>query len=161
MPIEIRGLRELRAELKALETKAPREVTAALRVGAVQVAARANELAPRGRTGRLAADGRPYATMRSAGVRYTLIYAPVQEFAVDWLRRNRGGTAKSGSVSRGEKGAHFGRGATVAGTNEVHYTKNGSPPRFAFKAVEQLGPRLIDETFERLVGILRAHGWFR
>lgn len=137
MPIEIVGLKEIRAELRALESSTVREITAALKVGATEVAARSNALAPRGKTGRLAADGRPFATQRSAGVRYTLVYAPVQEFARTWQR-------------------------TVKGKAEtVHYTKPGPAPRFAYRAIDQLADKLMDETFARLVAILRAHGWFR
>jgi hypothetical protein len=139
MPVRITGLKELRAELRAAADASPREVTAALREGAKTVAARSNELAPQGKTGALKADGRPFATGTRAGVRYRLPYAGVQEFAVNWSRRNR----------------------TGKGTNEVHYTKGGPPPRFAYRSVDELGPGLLDATFERITNILRCHGWFR
>jgi hypothetical protein len=137
MAFEVKGLKELRAELKAAADAAPREVTKALKVGAVEVAARAAVLAPQGKTGRLKADARPYATARAAGVRFTLPYAPVQEFARTWQRTTKGGQ------------------------QAVHYTKPGRAPRFAYKAVEELADKLMDETFARLVDILKLHGWFK
>jgi hypothetical protein len=138
MPVRISGLRELRAELRAAADATPRELTAALREGAKTVTERSNQLAPE-KNGALKADGRPFATATRAGVRYRLPYAGVQEYAVTWTRRNRSGK----------------------GTNEVRYTKLGPPPRFAHRAVEQEGPLLVEATFERLVAILRCHGWFR
>ena len=35
------------------------------------------------------------------------------------------------------------------------------PPRFAFRAVAQLGPQLVDDTFAALVEVLKCHGWWR
>ena len=137
MPIRITGIKELRAALKDVDRRLPSEVTAALREGARTVTALSNQLAPRDK-GTLSANGRPFSTTKAAGVRYTLIYAGVQEFATRWQRHTPGGS----------------------GVEQVHYTKNGPPPRFAYRAANQLAEPLMEETFERLVTILRAQGWF-
>jgi hypothetical protein len=138
MPIEISGLKELRAELKALDRAVPRELNAALKEGAKVVTARAVQLAPQGKTGNLKGSGRPFSNASGAGVRFSVPYAGVQEFATSWQRRSRAGKPET-----------------------VHYRKDGPPPRFAYKAINELGDGLVADTFDRILGVLRCHGWFR
>lgn len=155
MPMRVEGLDQLRAALRAAPDASAREVRKALRGGAVKVTARARQNAPK-KSGRLAGSLRPFATQRSAGVRSTLIYAGVQEFAVDWVRSNprRGHAATRGEKLVGRAGGRSG------GTNTVHYNALPATPRFATKAVEDLAPELMEETFDQLVAILHLHGWF-
>lgn len=154
VPVEIVGLKDLRKALKEAADATPREVTAALKEGAVEVTGRARGYI-HSRSGKLAANAKPYATQREAGVRFTLVYAPVQEFGTTWTRRNpRSGRGK---VTKGEKRA-VRAGGKAAGTNTVHYTT--PTPRFANRAVDELGPELAEATFNRLCRILEAHGWF-
>lgn len=162
MPIVVTGLKELRAELKALDKTAPREINAALREGAKVVTARAVQYAPE-KDGDLRGSARPFSTARAAGVRFTVPYAGVQEFAVNWYRHNRGpkGSTRTGGAMTKAQKKHLRDAGGGGGVNEVHYTKNGPPPRFAYKAVEELAEGLMAATFERLVNILKCHGWFR
>ncbi|MCU4184028.1 hypothetical protein K6U06_06625 [Acidiferrimicrobium sp. IK] len=157
MPVELIGFRELLGELATAKGKSRRSVATGLAVAAKTIADKANQYAPRGKTGNLSANGRPYYTTISAGVAYTLIYAPVQEFAVDWTRRSRG--HGGGPATRGEKKARA-NGAGGAGTNEVHYTKLGSPPRFAWRALQELQDGLILDVYDQVIGDLRCNGWF-
>ena len=139
MPIVIYGLKELRAELKEVSKAAPREINAALKEGAKTITARAVQLAPV-KTGAMRGTAKPFSTARAAGVRFTSPYASVHEFATVWHRRARGG---------------------IALEEQVRYVKGLAPPRFAFRAVEELADGLVDVTFDRLVQVLRGHGWFR
>ncbi len=77
--VRIEGLAELRRDLRRMQPDARKEVTRALREGAVVVAAASGPLAKR-RTGRLAQSFRPGASGNSAFVRSRLPYAAVQEF---------------------------------------------------------------------------------
>ena len=157
MPIEVHGLKELRAALREAAAASPREVRTALLEGAKEVAELSNRYAPRGQTGKLSSNGKAFATQTKAGVRYNLIYAGVQEFADHvWLRRSRGSGT---SVTRSMKNYHK-HGGTVSGADPVDYTGLPPTPRFAFKAVNELGPKLVDQTFTALTDILKAHGWF-
>lgn len=157
MPIVVHGLKEMRAALRETADASPREIRDALLADAKVITARSNELAPR-RSGKLAGNGRPYATTTQAGVRYTLIYAPVQEFADHvWLRHERG--AGGAPVSRSAK-KHFKRTGDSGGMEPVDYSGLPPTPRFANRAVEELGPGLIQSSFDRLVEVLKAHGWF-
>lgn len=159
MPIYVTGLKDIRKELRLAQDAAPREITAALRPGAEKVTARANQLAPRGASGKLSSNGKPFATTTRAGVRYTLIYAPVQEFAAGvWLRRARG-SGVSG-VTRGTKNYVRHGGQTPQGVDQVDYTHLAPTPRFATRAVEELADGLMDEAFANLVEVLKCHGWF-
>lgn len=158
MPIVVHGLKEMRAALRATVGATPKEISASLLSDAKVIAARSNELAPR-RSGKLSANGRAYATTVEAGVRYTLIYAPVQEFADHvWLRHARG--AGGAPVSRSVKKHYKHTGQTSGGEEPVDYSGLPPTPRFANRAVEELGPALIESSFGRLVEILKTQGWF-
>lgn len=154
MPIEVHGLADLKASLKETDGASVKEISAALKEGAVKVTA-----AAKGHihsvSGELAADARPYSTVKSAGVRFTLVYAPVVEFAGTWHRRPKGHGEGSGA---GPKGRADRKILQATGTGEVHHT--GATPRFAFRAVDELAPGFMVETFDRLCDVARAHGWF-
>jgi hypothetical protein len=166
MPIEIVGLKELRAELKAAALASPREVTAALREGADQVAARARDLAPKGTgetAGQMASTGKAYSTTVSAGVKFRHPGAGVQEFATTYYRQSPG---SGGTQARATK-SHIRKGhisAKEGGLVEVHMVNVSAPGpsggRFAYKAVDELAPALMESTFARLSEILECHGWF-
>lgn len=77
--IRIEGLTDLRRDLRAMGPDARKEVTTALKAGAVVVAAASGPLAAR-RSGKLAASFRAGAAGNSAFVRSRLPYAAVVEF---------------------------------------------------------------------------------
>lgn len=77
--VHIDGLADLRRDLRKMQPEARKEVTRALRAGAVVVAAAARPLAAR-RTGRLASGFRPGASGNTAFVRNPVPYAAVHEF---------------------------------------------------------------------------------
>lgn len=77
--VRIEGLADLRRDLRRAEPRVRREVTQALKEGAVVVAAAASPLAPR-KSGTLAASYRAGAAGNSAYVRSRVPYAGVQEF---------------------------------------------------------------------------------
>lgn len=135
---EIVGLKELLAELRAAENASPREVTKALKPAAAQLTARAQaKLNAKGGTGKMAASARPFSTQRAAGVRFSHPGAGVEEFATQYKRRNKGGTVSVITIRKG-----------------------GSPPRFLYKAIDELGPKLIDGILDLLIEIWKCHGWF-
>jgi hypothetical protein len=162
MPIVVTGLKELRAELAALPGATDAEITTALKGGAVKLAARAKQLAPK-KTGKLAASGTAFATPLSAGVKFTHPGSNVQEFATDYLRQPPG---KGGTAARRLK-RHVAKGdvkVADSGLVPVHMVnvqpKGMSGGRFAYKARDELAPVLMESTWEGLVEILRCHGWF-
>jgi hypothetical protein len=73
------GLRDFRRDLKRLDPQLDRELRTEMREAVVKVAAQAALLAPR-RTGALAQSYRPFVTLKSAGIRSNLPYAPVVEY---------------------------------------------------------------------------------
>lgn len=159
MPIEIEGLKDLQAALRAAADASPREISKALRDGARKVTVKSRGYTPVGKTGALAADGRAFSTQNAAGVRYTLPYAGVQEFGNVYLRRNRGGgqgslSVKAKQAGRAGKSAPSGYNLTTA--NKQH----AAIPRFAWRAVNELAPKLVEETFVAITDVLKCHGWF-
>ena len=77
--VRIEGLADLRRDLRRADPEIRREVTRALRAGAVTVAAAAGPLAPR-RSGTLASSFRPGSSGDTAFVRSRVPYAGVVEF---------------------------------------------------------------------------------
>ena len=73
------GLREFRRDLRRIDAEVDKELRVELREAVGTVAAQAAATAPR-RTGRLAASYRPFANLRTAGVRSRLPYAGVIEY---------------------------------------------------------------------------------
>ena len=77
--VQVKGLADLRRDLRRLDQEALKEIRGALKDAADVVARDAATLAPR-RTGRLAASYRPFTSGNVAGVRSRLPYAGVIEF---------------------------------------------------------------------------------
>lgn len=165
----IEGLKELEAEMKAVDKKLVSEITKANKSAAIIVANRARADAPE-KTGKMKAATRPTAGGLFFGARVTHPGAGVQEFATDYIRRERGSTQidayhhrelKTG-ISRGLKRYYKATGKTGGQTEEVHMVNvKGPPPRFLFKALEDLGPGLATGlVWGRIVGALQANGWW-
>lgn len=167
MPIEIEGLKELRAELRNAELASPRELTAALKEGADAVTGKAREFAPK-RSGKMAGSLRSFSSATTAGVQSSHPGAGVQEFATTYYRRapGKGAHIKSVTTDRALKrhikhGEISGSDSGLVEVNMVNVSAPGpSGGRFAYKAIDDLGEALIDSTFERITNILTAHGWF-
>ena len=111
----------------------------------------------------MASTGKAYSTTVSAGVKFRHPGAGVQEFATTYYRQPPG---SGGTQSRALK-RHIRLGHTSAkssGLVEVHMVNVSAPGpsggRFAWKAVDELAPELMESTFERLLEILKLHGWF-
>ncbi|MDQ1426638.1 MAG: hypothetical protein QOK39_114 [Acidimicrobiaceae bacterium] len=134
---QIIGLAELRRELRATPDASVREVTRAIKGGAAKLTARAVGYVPAGGTGEMAATGRAFATAKRGGVKFTHPGAGVEEFATHYTRRGRDG-----------------------GQHGVTITKGPTPPRFAYRALNELSDALVTDAFEALVEILKLHGWF-
>jgi len=165
----IDGLRELEAEMKAVDKKLVRDITKANKVGSVRVAGVAKAYAPE-KTGKMKGSIRPAAGADWFGARVTHPGAGVQEFAVDYIRRERGSTQtdyyhhrelKTG-VSRGLKRYYKATGKTGGATEEVHMVNvKGPPPRFLFKALNNIGPAIAEgPVWDAIQGALRANGWW-
>lgn len=84
--IQVDGLKALRKDLKALDKHVSRELTGDLKEALMPVATRANALAPRGDTGKLASRTKAFAAGHRAGLRNTLPYAN----PIHWGWRARG-----------------------------------------------------------------------
>ena len=63
-------------------------------------------------------------------------------------------------MTRGTKNYYKHGGRDISGVDPVDYTNLPPPPRFATRACDELGPKLVDLTFDKITDILRAHGWF-
>lgn len=140
MPIEIVGLKELRRELKAVPEASVRELNLALKDASVQVAARTRELIPK-KSGAMAGTVKAFSNASGAGVRVSHPGANVQEFATDYSRRSRSGNGR------------------VAVHLVNVQSKGESGGRFAHRAVDELAPVLIEETFQKILDVVRMHGW--
>jgi phage gpG-like protein len=77
--VRTEGLREFRRDLKRLEPQVAKELQQELREAVGKVTALAAGTAPR-KTGGLARSYRPFVTLRTAGIRSNLPYAPVIEY---------------------------------------------------------------------------------
>jgi len=162
MPIYVTGLKELRKELKAVPDASVRELNAALKGIAVKVTARARELTPV-KSGKMAASAKPFVSAKGAGVRYSHPGASVQEFATDYLRAAPGRADGKGHRATKKHINLGGMSASAGGMVPVHMVnvtaKGDGGGRFAHKAVDELGPVLIEETFEKILEVVRCHGW--
>lgn len=165
----IEGLRELEAEMKAIDKRLVREISKANKAGGVRVAGVAKAYAPE-RTGKMKASIRPAAGADWFGARVTHPGAGVQEFAVDYIRRERGSVQvdtyhhrelRTG-ISRGLKKYYKATGRTGGATEEVHMVNvKGPPPRFLFKALEAIGPSVAEgPVWDAIQKVLRANGWW-
>ena len=159
MPVTIVGIKELRAEMKAASDAVPAEVSKALKQGSNVLKQRMDALAPRGKTGRLAGGNKAFSNARSAGVANNVIYAGVVEFATEYYRRPPGGTKGYGSLSKGAKNAARHGRAAAGGAVKVTVRKGGSPPRFGYKALDQVGDEVAQVVYDALVELLACHGW--
>lgn len=81
-PVRVKGLKELRRDLKQIDKGLTKEVTKAQKSAAGPAARRASQLAPRGDTAKpnLADSVRPFASGTRAGIRINQPYAGVQNF---------------------------------------------------------------------------------
>lgn len=77
--VDVKGLADLRRDLRATDRAAGREIQKVLKEAAALAAREASTLAPR-RTGALARSYRPFTRGNTAGVRSPLPYAGVVEF---------------------------------------------------------------------------------
>jgi hypothetical protein len=77
--IQTRGLRDFRRDLKKLDRNLDKELRDEFKDIARDVTYEASLLAPR-QTGALAASYKPFVTLKGAGVRSNLPYAPVIEY---------------------------------------------------------------------------------
>jgi hypothetical protein len=139
VPIEIVGLKDLRKELRAVPDASVRELNTALDAAAKAVTARTVALMPK-KSGAMAGTAKAFKNASGAGVKVTHPGANVQEFATTYRRQGK------------------------KGPNTVHLVnvqpKGDSGGRFAHKAVDELAPVIIDETFNKILDVVRMHGWF-
>lgn len=99
MTIRIEGLKELRRDLKALASGAPKELRSGLVDAGQDVASEARSRAPR-RSGRLAGSIRSEASGSGAVVGSPLVYAPVHEFG-GRVGRQRATRIRESAFARG------------------------------------------------------------
>lgn len=164
----IEGLPQLRAQLRAVADASIKEISTAAKPAAEQVTARAVALIPK-KTGAMAGTAKPISTSTSFGVRFSHVGAPVQEFADHvWLRRARQSQdaspaqreSRARSVTRGQKN-YAKHGGSVGGADPVDYTNLPATPRFATRAIQELGDKLSESVvWPRIIDVLKAHGWF-
>ena len=133
--VEIVGERELRREMRQAASGLPRELTKALKQGSFVLLQRMIELAPRGDSEDLVGSFTPFSTAKVSGVRSTLPYAGVQEFAKRYPR-----------VSR-------------SGRRHMVQMHGEAPPRFGYKALDQVIDKIAEQAHEAIVDLLDAHGW--
>lgn len=132
--VEIEGLTELRRAMRQAADATPAELSRALREASKVLQRRMVALAP-SRDGKLRASIRPFSTATSSGARSRLPYAAVQEFAKAY-RRTRAGK-----------------------THRVVMHNVGEPPRFGYKALDQVQDELIAAVHEAIITLLAAKGW--
>lgn len=130
----IEGLDDLRRDLRRAEAGSTREVSKALRKVGQIPRARGIQLAPRRAGGRIAAIASA-ARIQVRGSSAALVYRGIAGTVVEFQRAGR-------------------RGATLT-------ARYGAPPRFAFKALAQTAPQIVEAINRELAEILSVHGWFR
>lgn len=164
----IEGLADLRKQLRSVPTASVKEIGIAAKPAAQQVTAQAVGYAPK-KSGALAATGKATSGGTSFGVRFTHPGAGVQEFADHvYLRRARMSQdaspeqreKRARNVTRGAK-TYFKHGGSVGGADPVDFTHLAPTPRFALKAVTELGPQLAETlVWPAIIDVLKAHGWW-
>jgi hypothetical protein len=142
--IRLDGYSDFMAGLKDGPRQVEVAVRESLRASARKVVTRAAVYAPR-RTGATAA----HTSIRVGPKRVTISWlepgAGVHEFATTYLRRNRGGGG--GVAASGVKKTHRQTGHVAGGFHEVHLG-GATPPRFAFKARDELADTLGGELLD-------------
>jgi hypothetical protein len=129
--VKIEGLKEFRKALKDAADANPRELTRALKEAGTILPPKIRVNAPR-KTGALAASvGNVSATGTKGRVPVRAKYAAPVEFS------KRGAAAQTLT------------------------SKYGSPPRYAYKAVEDSSEQVIERIYDGLEQIVTAHGWFK
>lgn len=162
--IVIEGYADLMAELKAMPPRYRRATTEVFRAQARAVVRQAGVYAPVGQasgritSGRLATDVSIRIGQSYASITWNAPYAGVQEFAVDYLRRNRG-TKPAIVAPRGTKKTYRQTGAVGSGYHEVHFRWE-PPPRFIYKAWKQVRPKIEKELTQRFVAASTQSKWF-
>jgi hypothetical protein len=132
-PVRIDGLKEFRKALRDAVDATPRELSAALKPVAEKVAGKA-----RGFTrGRIAAAVKPFAAGTKAGIRSRHPGARVHEFATTFKRRNPGG----------------------GGEHTVRWSDPADPPRYAYRAADELADKIGEDLLDAIEGVVRAKGW--
>ena len=165
----IDGLKELEAEMKDVDKHLLDGIRVATKEAAKVVAAGVRPSVPV-KTGKMAASVTPASGEAWFGARVNHPGAGVQEFATDYIRRQRGSTQidhyhhrelKTG-ISRGLKRYYKATGKTTSATEEVHMVHvKGAPPRFLFKALEAIGPGLAEgPVWSKIQDALMANGWW-
>ena len=165
----IEGLRDLEAEMRAIDPKLTRNITVACRPASKDIAQTATGLAPK-KTGAMAASIRPVSGPNYFGAKATDPGAGVQEFATDYIRRARGSVqidhyhhrVLAAGISKSVKKYYKATGKTTASTDEVHmFNVAGPPPRFLFRALDIKGDRLAETVvWPAIVDALKANGWW-
>jgi phage gpG-like protein len=160
--IVLEGYSDLMAELKAMPPRYRRAITEVFREQGRQIVRRAGVYAPAGQasgrvtSGRLATDVSIRVNQTYASVTWNAPYAALQEFAVDYLRRNRG--HKPAIVApRGTKKTYSQTGMVGSGYHEVHF-RWAPPPRFAYRAWRELRPQMEQKLLDAFVNA--SSKWF-
>jgi hypothetical protein len=137
--VQIIGLRELRASLRASADAAPREATAAVkRVGAQVILPRIRAIAP---VGHRPDDKHP--GMLRRGYKISV-------------------SGSSGSVVNSapwSAGAEWGQRGKWRGFTRYPSVAGGG--RFAWRAISEQADKIVEGVYAELLEVLTAHGWFR
>lgn len=157
--VRIEGYSDFMAGLKDAPRRIELAARRSLRASATKVVTRAAVYAPRGKTGKLASN----TTIRIGRNRITIDwnepYAGVQDWATDYLRRNRG-TVPKVVAPRGVKKTYRTKGHVGAGYHVVHMRNVPAPPRFAFKARDELADQIGQELIDAVEKVLLDTGYW-
>jgi hypothetical protein len=159
---KIEGLKELEAEMRAVDRKLTREITRAARLGGAAAVSEAKNLVPKD-TGKMAGLMRPRSGPLFFGVANSHPGAGVQNYATDYLRKTPG---TAGSVTRSVKRFHRHTGYhDSSATQEVHMVnvsaKGPSGDRFMSKALDNVGDKIAEEiVWPAITDVLQANGWW-
>lgn len=156
--IRIDGYSEFMAGLKDAPRRVELAARRSLRASATKVVTRAAVYAPRGRTGNLASNTTIRVGQNRITIDWNVPYAGVQDWAVDYLRANRG---VEGPAARGMKKTYRQKGHVGVGFHEVHMRNVPAPPRFAFKARAELADQIGQELIDAVESVLLDTGYWQ
>jgi hypothetical protein len=155
--IQIEGYTDFMRGLKDAPRKIQLAARRSIRKSAGRVVTRAAVYAPR-KTGNLAGHTTIRVTEKRITIDWNEPYAGVQEWGRTYLRASRG---TAGPAPRGTKKKTFSdQGHVGEGYHEVHMT-GAAPPRFAFKARDELADEIGQELIDAVEQVLIDTGYWK
>jgi hypothetical protein len=154
--VRIDGYTDFMAGLKDAPRKIELAARRSIRASATKVVTRAAVYAPR-KSGNLASNTTIRIGQKRVTIDWNEPYSGVQEFGTVYMRADRG---VQGPAPRGTKKTYRQKGHVGAGFHEVHMVNVPPPPRFAFRARDELADQIGQDLIDAVEQVLLDTGYW-